>query len=241
MNMLKLIKFIVCHPLNRKAPMTAIGKFIRWQIASRAIPTGIALPFIDNLSLLTSKGMTGATGNWYCGLHESGEMGFVLHMLRNGDLFVDVGANIGSYSLVGFAAGANVISVEPIPKTYEKLLANIALNHAGGRIKAFRCGLSRAAGMVSFTSDQDTMNRVLLSDETGPSIEVSMRTLDEICAMKIPKLIKVDVEGYETEVLAGGQATLADETLEAVILETNSLGIRYVTAHPFAARFKRPA
>lgn len=49
--------------------------------------------------------MTGATGNWYCGLQEYEDMSFVLHALRPGDLFVDVGANIGSYSIL--AAGGS--------------------------------------------------------------------------------------------------------------------------------------
>jgi hypothetical protein len=40
------------------------------------------------------------SGNIYAGLHEFGDMAFVLHFLRAGDLFADVGANIGSYTVL---------------------------------------------------------------------------------------------------------------------------------------------
>lgn len=54
--------------------------------------------------------MTGATGNIYVGLHEFEDMAFLLHVLRRTDLFVDVGANIGSYTiLAGGAAGAKLL------------------------------------------------------------------------------------------------------------------------------------
>jgi hypothetical protein len=48
------------------------------------------------LRLAAGREMTRATGNIYCGLHEFADIGFVLHLLRAGDLSVDVGANIDS-------------------------------------------------------------------------------------------------------------------------------------------------
>ena len=45
---------------------------------------------------MARKGMTGASGNIYFGLHEFEEMGFLLHFLREEDLFIDIGAYIGS-------------------------------------------------------------------------------------------------------------------------------------------------
>ena len=49
------------------------------------------LPFVNRTHLIASHGMIGATGDWYCGLREYEEMGFLLHVLQPGDLFVDVG------------------------------------------------------------------------------------------------------------------------------------------------------
>jgi hypothetical protein len=94
MNLFKLARFIWTHPLNRNAPLRALSRFFRWQFSSRLIGAPIALPFAEGTRLLVERGMTGATGNWYCGLHEPEEMAFVLHALQPGDLFVDIGVNI---------------------------------------------------------------------------------------------------------------------------------------------------
>jgi hypothetical protein len=102
-NLFRLVRFVWNHPMNRSARLAALGRVIRWQLASRLVLGPIALPFINGTYLFATRGMTGATGNWYCGLHEYEDMPFVLHNLKSGDLFVDVGANIGSYSIL--AAG----------------------------------------------------------------------------------------------------------------------------------------
>ena len=54
-----------------------------------------------------------------------------------------------------------------------------------------------------------------------------MRTLDDVVGTTAPTLIKIDVEGYETEVLAGAARTLDNPTLHALILELNGSGQRY--------------
>lgn len=61
----------------------------------------VQFDWIEGARLMVRNGMTGATGNIYCGLHEFTDMSFVLHLLRPDDLFVDVGANIGSYTVLG--------------------------------------------------------------------------------------------------------------------------------------------
>ena len=112
---IQLFRFAWNHPLNQGERRTAINRVIRWQLASRMMPGPIALPFVIGTQLFATRGMTGATGNWYCGLHEYEDMSFVLNALRPGDLFVDVGANIGSYSILAGGGGARVIAIEPIP------------------------------------------------------------------------------------------------------------------------------
>lgn len=104
-NLFRSVRFVWNHPLNRSARFAALGRVIRWQIASRLVPGPIALPFVKDTYLFATRGMTGATGNWYCGLHEYEDMSFVLHTLKPGDLFVDVGANIGSYSVLAAGGG----------------------------------------------------------------------------------------------------------------------------------------
>jgi len=70
--------------LNANGKLAALWRVLCWQIASRLMQGLIALPFVQGTTLFARRGMTGATGNWYCGLHEVHEMAFVLHLLRGG-------------------------------------------------------------------------------------------------------------------------------------------------------------
>lgn len=59
-------------------------------------------------------------------------------------------------------------------------------------------------------------------------IEVNVNTFDNIVTEQgVPALIKIDVEGFETEVINGMEKTLADKTLKAIIIELNGSGLRY--------------
>jgi FkbM family methyltransferase len=188
----------------------------------------IALPFVEGTALFAKRSMTGATGNWYCGLHEVRDMAFVLHLLRTDDHFLDVGANVGSYTvLAGGAAGAHVTAVEPIPETFAHLELNLALNGLAGRVRACQCGLSDVSGALRFTKDLDCVNHILAQGEYLPAIEVPVRTLDDLVGSDIPVLIKIDVEGHERSVLLGASRTLAEPRLLAVVMETNGSGARY--------------
>lgn len=227
MNLFSLLHFIISHPLNRAAPLSALSRFVRWQLASKVIGLPIAFPFVADTRLLARKGMTGATGNWYCGLHELSEMAFVLHSLRPGDHFVDVGANIGSYTvLAAGACGANVLCVEPHPRTHSWLLDNIRLNAISELVDARCCAVSAIPGAIEFTRDKDTMNHVAGPSDTGQTISVPTTTLDLLCSSQIPAVIKIDVEGHEMKVLAGAQSTMKRPEVRAVLLETN--GVRGV-------------
>jgi len=222
------LRFVMQHPLNAGGRCRALGRVLSWQIASRLLQGPLALPFVDKTRLFAIRGMTGATGNWYCGLHELSEMAFVLHALRVGDHFLDVGANIGSYTvLAAGAAQSRVTAVEPIPQTFAHLQRNIALNGLTERVCAHQAGLSDHAGTLRFAATLDTINHVLVAGENLPGVDVPVRLLDEVVGSDVPTMIKIDVEGYELAVLRGARKTLRDERLLAVLMETNGSGMRY--------------
>ena len=231
MSLPDLVKFVWNHPLNSSGRIAALGRVARWQMASRLVSGPIALPFVEGTSLFASRSMTGATGNWYCGLHEGLDMAFVLHVLRRGEGFLDVGANVGSYTvLAAGGAEALVTSVEPIPRTFAHLQQNVALNGLSGTVTAWQGGLSDSVGVLRFTTNLDAVNHVLREGEREQAVEVPVRTLDDLVGLNIPTLIKIDVEGYERPVLMGATRTLADRRLLAVVMETNGSGAQYGVA-----------
>jgi FkbM family methyltransferase len=228
MKLLRVLRTIRLHPLNRGKTFGAFLRLIRWQLAARLLPEAeFSLPFVNDSRLLMTRGMAGATGNFYCGLHEQDEMGFALHVLRRGDVFVDIGANVGSYTVLAAKLGARVVAVEPIPATFDHLVANVRLNGLESLVTAHRVGLSDRNGTLRFTTDHGTINHVLAATENLAGTDIEVVTLDSILAGVSPALIKIDVEGHELAVLNGAGRTLGSPSLLAVIMETNGSGLRY--------------
>lgn len=230
MSLISTLKFIAFHPLNRQHKFAAIRRFFAWQIGSRLISGAVTVPFINGTRLLVSPGMKGATGNIYVGLHEFEDMAFLLHFLRPADLFADIGANIGTYTILASGAvGAHSLCFEPLPSTWRFLRDNINLNAINDRVVAHNLGIGKEDTLLYFTEGLDTVNHVATdTDMTDmPTCEVKVVRLDNIVGNRCPKLIKIDVEGYETNVIAGAEKILENPGLEAVILELNGSGNRY--------------
>src|SRR5271165_4576836 len=147
----RLIHYITNHPLTQDKPFSAISRFARWQIGSRLVPGPVVVPFVAGSVLAISRGMTGATQNVYTGLHDFAEMAFLLHVLREQSLFLDVGANVGAYTvLAGAVARGRSLSFEPVPATFKNLLRNVNLNGIEALCELHNVGLSGANGVLKF-------------------------------------------------------------------------------------------
>ena len=189
------------------------------------MPFELIVPFIGNSKFIVKKGMTGLTGNLYCGLHEFYDMIFLLHFLRSQDIFFDVGANVGSYSILssGFV-GATSYSFEPVPDTFALLEANRLINLNSNKWHTKQLALGSDNSKLLFSTDNDTMNCVVNSDYKGKKIVVDVLTLDDFCKENnvIPQIIKIDAEGFDEQVVLGRKKLLLNENLFAIIIEGNS-------------------
>lgn len=229
-SLLTTLNFITTHPLNRNQKISALSRWVDWQIRSRISRDPLVIPFVNHSKLLVSRGMTGATGNVYCGLHEFEDMAFLLHLLRVEDLFIDVGANVGSYTVLAAAViGAKCISIEPIPATFKPLTENIRLNAISERVTALNIGVAAQPGKLKFTSGSDTTNHVISQKEkvTDGIIEVEVDTLDHLAGHLNPALLKIDVEGFEANVIEGADQVLRRDSILALIVERNKGQNRY--------------
>jgi FkbM family methyltransferase len=227
MNLFTLLKFIVNHPLNQENKLKAVLRFFKWQITTRLLPYPIVYPFTENSQLIIRKGMTGATGNLYCGLHEFTDMTFLLHLLRKEDFFVDIGANVGTYTVLASGhIGSKTFSFEPVPQTFSHLVKNISVNQVQSKVTPFNAALGSEKGSIKFTTGFDTMNHVATTERD--TISVPVETLDDVLNNQgVPILLKIDVEGFETEVIKGASKTLQQRELKAIIIELNGSGARY--------------
>ena len=227
-----ILRLIWNHPLTRNHRARALLRFLRWQLRVRTFPYPFIYPFVENSRYIVKKGLAGATGNVYTGLHEFEDMAFTLHLLRPGDLFGDIGANIGSYTLLASAvAGAQSLSVEPIPAAAAYLRGNIAINDIQMLAECHLCAAGRENGTLLVTTHIDSANHVVTAaDEGSPQLEVQVLTLDGLFVGRVPLLIKLDVEGFELEVLQGAGKLLQSPALRALIVELNGNCHRYATS-----------
>ena len=221
--MLQIIRFIWKHPISGKNRFYALWRLLWWQIISR-FKNQVVVSYGSESRLLASKGLAGATGNIYTGLHEFREMAFFLHACRQDDVFLDVGANVGSFCvLIGKEIGCAVRAFEPVPQSYERLRKNLTLNGIEAD-SAMNVGVGKVGGTLRFSSELDTVNHVLLSSgESG--IEVPVVTLDDSIIEANGFLVKVDVEGFEMEVILGAKETLG-KTM-GLMVELNGSGGSY--------------
>lgn len=226
MSLQSTLNFLYQHPLTQSRPLSAIWRFATWQISSRLFPKPRVIPWVGGTKLWIKRGWTGITGNYYAGLHEVNDMAFLLHLLRPGDVFVDVGANMGTYTvLASGVCGAYSYGFEPVSSTFERLQANIKLNQLEQLTTLTKCAVGGQTGELRFTYGEDTTNHVATETEQDIVI-VPVKTLDDSLP-QTPNLIKIDVEGFETEVLQGALQHLASPDLKAIIIELNGSGARY--------------
>lgn len=215
----RVLHYYLCHPLGRRDRVGTLLRMIRWQFGSRIASAPIAMPWVSGTRLLIKTGAHGATGNLYVGLLDFVGLAFILHFMRKGDVFVDVGANIGSYSILAASCGADVIAMEPVPQTYEQLLDNVNINRFQNNITPKNMGVGSHPGVLLFSSAFGPLNHVLAPGETIADVTtVKVDTLDSVVRHGA-SMIKIDVEGYETEVIRGAANLLEQKSLQVVLIE----------------------
>jgi FkbM family methyltransferase len=105
---------------------------------------------------------------------------------------------------------------------------NIYLNRLVDHVKPLNVAVGEKARELEMMADQDTVNRVVSEGVySGKKVIVPVVTIDETLAGRVPKLIKIDVEGFETQVIRGATRTLENPKLQAVLMELNGSGEAY--------------
>ncbi|MGX7672162.1 FkbM family methyltransferase [Plantactinospora sp. DSM 117369] len=140
-------------------------------------------------------------------------------ILRPGDLFVDVGSNVGAYALWAGDCGAEVIAIEPSPEAVRRLHANVRLNEFAITVR--ECGLADHPGQCTLSTGEDTTNHLRLEPgAVGDTIEVD--TLDNILGSRFAVGVKIDVEGAERLVLDGARRALEQRRIGVLQIEWNA-------------------
>jgi FkbM family methyltransferase len=140
------------------------------------------------------------------GAYDFNNMHFIRALLeRLHGAFVDVGANIGAYTLIASEVReAIVVSVEPHPRTFASLTENVRLNRRYNVI-CVNAALSTRDGQAQLTDEaQPELNHIVQAPEEN-AVHVASRRFDNVCdVLRVsPDIVKIDVEGHQRAVLDG--------------------------------------
>ncbi|MAY23643.1 MAG: hypothetical protein CMC74_12745 [Flavobacteriaceae bacterium] len=216
------------HPLTAKAPFYHLLRYL-WINIQFLWKKELIYPWLGSLKLAIQKGDAGIIANAYYYLYEYQESTFLLHTLTTEDEFIDVGANLGHYSLlVAGIRGTTCHAFEPVPLTFRRLMEQISLNQLQDCIHTYHKGVASEAGHLYFSTQHTVMNRVVNASYPN-AIEVPVISLDGFMSKESHRaaILKVDVEGYEMQVLLGAEKLLSSPRVKALIIELNYSATQY--------------
>ena len=174
------------------------------------------------------------------GYYELPEQLFLKHAVTGGDWVIDVGANIGTFSLLAaqlVGSFGRVFAFEPNPRPLALLSKSSVLNWMHERIirRPVAVGKSKGNAKLTFNADRlgdgqigqedvnassnaETINT--LGAERATVLNVPCISLDEEFSVDVPiKVLKIDAEGYEGHVLAGADRLLRKRCVDFVLIE----------------------
>jgi FkbM family methyltransferase len=171
----------------------------------------------------------------YAGTYEPEVTDLFRNELRAGDQFLDVGANVGYFSMLALSCGAEVIAFEPDPISAAVWRLNCRLNDGGMRAQLHECGLGEHQEALMFhRTEVANVGRSGFKTQGGvESLRVQVQKLDDLsvaCGLRAGSVWKLDVEGFESEVLRGAQEALRAFKPRLILFEADS---RETDAAPF--------
>jgi FkbM family methyltransferase len=154
----------------------------------------------------------------------------LLDSISPGDQVWDVGANVGYYTkqfIDRVHPDGGVVAFEPIPSCFQELTLRLSEDVLNKKVSLYNVGLGETDGYVEFQISEDPTsptNRVVESSISAGDkhIELPVHSGDSLLkkdGLKIPTLVKIDVEGYEEEVIKGISDILTSEDCKHIFIE----------------------
>jgi len=212
-----VVRHVWGHPANQGRQTRALLRAAGYQARARLLRRRATARLGERSRLWVDLHRTAASAVLYANPPDLPEMLAWRRALRAGDLFVDVGANVGTYAIWTAELGAEVIALEPAPDTFALLEENIALN--GYPVTAMRAAAGDHCGWARFTAGLDTGNSLSRDGQ----IVTRLVTVDSLIGSRPVAGMKIDVEGFEIDVLRGAARALAGHRIGLIQIEWNQM------------------
>lgn len=209
-----ILRRVLTHPNNKGRRARAVARAAGWQIRKRLTDSPADFDLFG-FRIRCYPGSSEASKLFYFGpWFDWNEMGFISKYLREGDGFIDGGANIGIYSLLAASLvgkTGRIDAFEPAPSARERLRENIARNNLSELVTIHDVALGHTKGTALFSLDWDVSNRILTNptEVRGRTTTVRMIDLDSELSGRYA-LGKLDLEGAEMAALKGAKMHLRE-------------------------------
>ena len=210
------------HPANESQRALSVARAFTWQIYKHLWRRTLDVTHDGYVVRCWPDNASSSNIIYFNRLFDYDEMLFLQHFLRPGDAAVDVGGNIGAYSmlcahLVGPSGAVRVF--EPHPVFAGRLRENIGIN-GFSHVAVSDCAVGKERGTVAFV-ERDVGSRVATASDHGyPTRVVKITTLDESVPADLQiAVVKIDVEGLEEDVLLGATRLIGAQRVDVWMLE----------------------
>ena len=212
-----VVSFVWEHPSNAGHRPRALLRLAGYQFRARLLHRRTIARLGERSQIWVDLHRTGASKVMYANPPDLPEMQAWRQGLWNGGLFVDVGANVGKYTIWAAECGAEGMALEPAADTFGLLSENVALT--GYQVAAIQAAAGDRCSTTRFTGGRDTGNRL---DRDGP-VETRLVTIDSLIGERHVVGMKVDFEGFEIDVLRGCTRALPEHRIGLIQLEWNAM------------------
>jgi FkbM family methyltransferase len=219
----RILRALLSHDAAQQKRLGPLLRFLGWQLLKRSGSGPVIVEAFQGGRLKCYPENSASNAVIYFDLPDWAEMQFLQQLLRPGDGFLDIGANVGVYSVLAntlVQSSGSVLAFEPDPKNAEYLNENFLLN-AMDTQNIHKVVLGDKGGTCRFDTGQGSTGSVLANeDKRGETMEVKrLDTLvDDPSAFMVAK---VDVEGFELPVLHGATRLLEAKSPKVWLVETN--------------------
>lgn len=206
-----ILRQVWTHPSNAHRRWRATGAALRWQVDKRLVARPRDIVFFGFILRCYPDSNSASNVIYFGERFDPEEMGVLSALLDPGDGFLDVGANIGTYtlfarSLVG--SSGRVDAFEAHPKAAARLRENLEINSITN-VVVHEVAVASEPGLVSFLDDFDVSNSIITEKDRGANtVEVTAAAIDDVVADCRYAVGKMDIEGFEPGALIGARARL---------------------------------
>jgi len=222
MKYIKILNYIYQNNGLLSLPFRVILGFM-YGVVKRFYSSPIILKLFNKKSIYLFHDSPVSSQFIYTKIPDKKEILILREEIRNAKknlIFIDVGANIGSYSILLADLINDIIAIEPHPISFQRCKSNFILNNISEK-KVLNCAVGEDNKSIFFTNfgGASTINKKSKND-TG--LKVSQKKLDTILDTNPIKkyLVKIDVEGFEEDVIMGMKELFKNDCIEAILFET---------------------